>query len=431
MASKTGRPVKSVVRQIACFPLSGTMLKLYMPRKRPRGEPKGGPLSIVIVNLIPFLGDAVLYLPLIDQLRSNHPDATITVFCSDRVLPLYKAYPGVDEALSIDNDAKRWVDRTPFIRLCARFSDARRFAQSAAKTRRFDIALLPRGGAEPYFSAHTAWMLGAERIYGYSSYLEPERRYMQQDSEPLMTGAVTNKRHLHESMRALEVAECAGLLAADDRSETEVAGGLQKLAEAQDFAAIARLAGIEGDRPYAVIAPAAGARRREWPTARFQEIAIRLQRDLGLTVLVIGTKAEQSLVDSVCSVDNHEIRGMVGNLNVLQLVGLLSKATLFVGNDSGVGHIAGALGTPTISLNAYAMAGAEDHHQSPARNKPMGPHVQVLQPQRFLPPCAEECVADESHCLGQIDVESVWDGVLKVLGPERWPLYSAPAIQRK
>jgi len=378
-------------------------------------ELEPGPLSIVIVNLIPFLGDAVLYLPLIDQLRIDHPEAKITVICSDRLWPLYSAYPGIDETLPANGDSNRWVDRTPLLRIYARFLYARRFAQSAAKTRRFDVALIPRGGADPYFSAHMAWMLGAQRIYGYSSHLEPERRFMQQDSEPLMTAAVTSKNHLHESMRALEVAERAELLAADGRSEAEVTRGLQKLAAAQDFATIAELAGLEQGRAYAVIAPGAGIPRREWPTERFQEIAIRLQRDLGFTVLVTGTKAEQGLTDSICSVNHPEIRSLAGKLSVLQLIGLLNRAALFLGNDSGVGHISGALGVPTVSLNAYAKAGAWDHHQSPARNRPMGPKVAVVQPQEFLSPCSEECLSKEVHCLGQIDVESVWDSIMKVL----------------
>lgn len=392
------------------------MLRLCMRRNGFVSERNGGPLSIVIVNLIPFLGDAILYLPLIDQLRADHPEAKITVICSDRVWPLYKAYPGIDEVLRANGDSNRWIDRVPMIRIYARYFYAWRFARLVAKTRRYDIALIPRGGADPFFSAHMAWMLGSERIYGYSSYLEPERRYMQQDSEPLMTAAVTTKRHLHESMRALEVAERAELLAADSRSESEVTRGLQELAEAQDFAAIASIAGVEGGRAYAVIAPGAGIRRREWPAARFQEIAMRLQKELGFTVLVTGTKTEESLVNSLCPVSNPEIRSLAGKLSILQLIGLLNRAALFVGNDSGVGHIAGALGVPTVSLNAYAVAGEVDHHQSPARNRPMGPKVLVLRPQTFLSPCSEECVSDDLHCLGQIEVESVWEGIIKVLG---------------
>jgi ADP-heptose:LPS heptosyltransferase len=234
-----------------------------------------------------------------------------------------------------------------------------------------------------------------------------------------MTDWVRERVLLHESLRALEVAEVAGLLRADASSLNHPVQGLQSLADKQDFDEITKISNVAPDESFAVIAPGASIARRQWPSERFQTIAGRLEQVTGMTILVIGSSPEYDLADAITrSRGLKKSRNLAGRLTLLQLIGLLRRASLFVGNDSGPGHIAGALGIPTISLNAYAANARKDHHQSSERNRPIGPKVDVLQPQNFLHPCTEECLADELHCLGQIGVEEVWCAIEGALRQE-------------
>lgn len=406
--------LKTAVRQIACLPLWGRSLRILAPKRR-RTNPRSASVPrVLVVNLIPFLGDLILYLPLVDALRAANPQAEITFMGTASTAPILEQYPGIDHVLTLPVLPRTWVDSVPVLRDYRRFAGMARFCRSIAGHEQFDMALIPRGGADPFFSAHAAWLMGVPRIYGYSSALEPERAFMQTGSDALMTDKVRSKGHLHESMRAVEVAAVAGLLRSDCGHEQQAVAGLTKLAYAQEVPLAAGLSPDGSRRPYAVVAAGAGALRRQWPPERFRQIAVRLNRELGMTVLVTGSSAEAPLAAAISQGD-PEIRDLCGKLTLLQLICLMSRAALFVGNDSGPGHMAGALGVPTVSLNAYAASGPVDHHQSPARNQPVGPRVAVVRPQHFLPPCADECVAPALHCLSQIQPEEVWRAVLAVL----------------
>jgi ADP-heptose:LPS heptosyltransferase len=108
---------------------------------------------------------------------------------------------------------------------------------------------------------------------------------------------------------------------------------------------------------------------------------------------------------------------VAGKLSLLDFIGFLRLAKAFVGNDSGPGHIAGALGIPTISLHVQPRESDPRHIKSPAHHRPVGPSVTVVQPETFLAPCQDRCEAKTVHCLDQIQVDEVWTALVHALGP--------------
>lgn len=98
---------------------------------------------------------------------------------------------------------------------------------------------------------------------------------------------------------------------------------------------------------------------------------------------------------------------VAGGTTLLESVTLLSRADAFCGNDSGPGHIAGALGIPTVAL-FIAEAGADpDTLCSPGRFHPIGPRVACCAPAKCLPPCVDYCKAKFPHCIEGITVDQV------------------------
>jgi ADP-heptose:LPS heptosyltransferase len=408
--------LKWAVRGFACAPLSGSVLKALVPRRIPPRAQDESTVRIAIISLIPYLGDLIFYLPLVDALREANQSARITFVGTSLASGILSSYPGLDEVLTLPAPERASLHNLPILRDYRRLREVAAFSQSVASTRQFDIALIPRGGADPTFSAHAAWLMNVPRIYGFSSHLEKEREYMHHGADAMFDSAVLQKKRLHESMRALEVGNLAGLISLDCWSESQPIRGLKELAEIQNFSELRAALGLQDERPYAIIAPGASIARRRWPPARFRQIAERLNREAGLTVLLIGAGNEGPLAEEIATGLEPQTRNITGELNLLQLICLLNRATLFLGNDSGPGHIAGALGVPTFSLNPYPANAKPDHHQSPARNRPIGPAVVVLQPTEFLSPCKTECISGNLHCLGQIQVEEVWDAIISASG---------------
>jgi heptosyltransferase-1 len=117
-----------------------------------------------------------------------------------------------------------------------------------------------------------------------------------------------------------------------------------------------------GERRYTVLAPGAGWPAKCWPGERFVQVG-RLLADAGLAVVVAGAAAEESLCRQVGeAIDGAKI--VVGR-PIGQVVALLSGAAGVVCNDSGLGHLAAALGVRTASV----FTGATD----PATCRPLGP----------------------------------------------------------
>jgi heptosyltransferase III len=103
-----------------------------------------------------------------------------------------------------------------------------------------------------------------------------------------------------------------------------------------------------GLRPSDVIAlhPSSGSPRKNWSAARFQELALRLRRENRPFVWIEG-EADRDVVDSLARLAAAPI---ARDLPLRVLASLLSFCRGFVGNDSGVTHLAGAVKTRTIAL---------------------------------------------------------------------------------
>jgi heptosyltransferase-3 len=117
-----------------------------------------------------------------------------------------------------------------------------------------------------------------------------------------------------------------------------------------------------------VIHPGAGSPTKCWPIDRYLEFAKRLNTDGRKVRFVIGEVEQERWSES----DRQQLKS-VGELRscrtYLELLNEISTAAMFIGNDSGPGHLAGIIGVPTISL-----FGPTD----PAQWKPLGPRVRVL-----------------------------------------------------
>jgi heptosyltransferase-3 len=144
-----------------------------------------------------------------------------------------------------------------------------------------------------------------------------------------------------------------------------------------------------------LIHPGSGSIRKRWPLARFLELADILEKK-GLQPQFICGPAEQDLADELVK-QNRPIHGL-GELT--DLADLLESAGGYIGNDSGVSHLASFLGLPSVVI-----FGPTD----PQRWKPPGPRVQTVRPELDCNPCfeiePENC--PEPRCLTDVSLEAV------------------------
>jgi heptosyltransferase-3 len=356
-------------------------------------------------------------MPVAELLRVAVPDAEITYIGDSSLAGLVSKHPSIDRVLPIAVPP-HVLGRLPTVKMYYRLFHIVRSVSRFGFGHRFDVAIIPRGGTDPAFSAHVVWMLNARRSIGFSRLVEPvdtDHNF----GDCLVTELMTKLDNFHESERGLDLLARSGLVpdAALRWNSRMPIKSIQDIADGVDFAKILEKVGIAQAGSFVVVAPGASSPHKTWPPAKYRVLCERMLQHTGLSVVLTGSPSESAVASAVGSGLGNRVIDVTGKLTLLELIGLLRRARAFVGNDSGPGHIAGALGIPTISLHVQPRSSDPHHIKSPAHHRPAGPLVTVVQPENFLAPCEDRCESKTVHCLDQIGVDEVWTALVRALEP--------------
>ena len=124
------------------------------------------------------------------------------------------------------------------------------------------------------------------------------------------------------------------------------------ISEESQNKAVELLSNTAGDfkRGFVVISPQAVAPSRRWGSENYAELARRLIGKHGIKVVLLGTKAECNAGDNVTDGDGNIIN-LCGKTDMETASGIMSLARLFIGNDSGLAHLAAAVNIPLVVLS--------------------------------------------------------------------------------
>lgn len=149
--------------------------------------------------------------------------------------------------------------------------------------------------------------------------------------------------------------------------------------------------------PVLALAPGSGANEKNWPVASYQAVASWWRRQTGGAVVVILGPVEEDWGEwNLLCAGNLVAR----KLSLAQLVALLFRSRLYLGNDSGVTHVAGALGIRTVAL-----FGPSDVRQW----APRGKKVTIVTQNVECSPCAVRVMKGCTHrkCLTTLAPEQI------------------------
>ncbi len=108
--------------------------------------------------------------------------------------------------------------------------------------------------------------------------------------------------------------------------------------------------GLDLPPRYAVIVPGctAGQNYKRWPAENYAAV-VRYLKDQDIPVIAVGTKADTDAI-SVIKTLAPDLIDLSGRTSLFQLAGVLRRAALIIGNDTGPMHMGAALGAPTLAL---------------------------------------------------------------------------------
>ena len=151
--------------------------------------------------------------------------------------------------------------------------------------------------------------------------------------------------------------------------------------------------------PLVAIGPGAKRPTNNWPSDRFVEIAPRLVW-LGYGVVIVAGEAERDTCGKIEKAIGTNVANMAGRCSLLESCALLERCEFLVCVDSGVQHMAAAVGTPCVSIFS-----ARDF---PGMWWPQGEHNVILRHRVECDTCLLEYCPKENFCMNAISTEDVW-----------------------
>ena len=328
-----------------------------------------------------WIGDAVMTEPLLRVLAQR--GETLSVAAMPWVAPIYRAMPHVDEVIEL-----------PFPRGGLHWGARRNLASQWRG--RFERAYV---GPNSWKSALLPWMAGIPVRVGYHG----EARW------GLLNQRLPNPEKNHRGAMVAHYLALAQTEEADSSLQPKLDLSLDLLK--------ATLLNFDLKLgAYAVFAPGAeyGPAKR-WPAAYFAELGLRT----GLPVVLLGSAKEAALCDEIAQSIHQErpktARNLAGKTDLSQAMALIASSQAMLSNDSGLMHVAAAMGVPQVAVFGSS---------SPLHTPPMSDKAVVLwlkneasyQPPLDCAPCFQRtCPLGHLRCLNDLTperVEQAWREVV-------------------
>lgn len=305
-----------------------------------------------------WIGDALMAQPLLARLRSRTPISQIDVLAPEWVAPVARRMAEVEDVIAVPFRHKA-LQLGPRWRI-ARELKARRYNEAIVLPNSWKSALLP-------------FFAGIPVRTGYVG----EARY----------GLLNN---IHRNAAPGMALHYARLSAPPGTQVNEPLPEPRLQVDAREIDAVRQRFGLHG--PYGVFCPGAeyGPAKR-WPY--FPELSRRLQSP----TVILGSANDREAAQGILG------RNLVGETELDEAIALIAGADYVVTNDSGLMHIAAALGRPQVALFGSS---------SPRHTPPLSSAARVLWLAVECSPCFErECPLGHFRCMRELTVESVLEEI--------------------
>jgi ADP-heptose:LPS heptosyltransferase len=334
----------------------------------------------ILLVLTTGLGDAVLSTPVFPALRKRLPAADIRLLCRAAWVPLFAHDPDLNGVFTYPGKYRRFLT---LVRELRRFKP--------------EVAVVLHGNDPDIVPL--AYLAGARFItripttgtrYGFLL----ANRDREEDRATLPG--------LHYIENRLRILDTLGVAPVDRTPRIHVDSGTRERVRR-------KVEALTQGRPYWVVHAFAADRYKNWPTEKIRTfLQAALARNADTAVVLTGGPDDRARLEQMAS-GQSGMHVLAGRLDIAETAACLAGAACVVAPDTGVLHLAAAVGAPVIGLYAPTFAtlvGPRSNGAAPV----------VIQKPQTCDPCVEKnCPYTPVKCMNQIGVEEVLDALAKVL----------------
>jgi predicted lipopolysaccharide heptosyltransferase III len=271
----------------------------------------------VLVVRLRSIGDTVLATPSLFALKRFLPNAQVDILVEDWVAPVLDNHPHVDNVIALERGG-----------FMARARTAREL-----RAANYDVVYNLHGGTTATFLTRAT---GARHRVGFKSY-QYGQLHNHQAPSPLL---LWQQQKTHSVEQQLALLGWTGV-PVTDRPRTSL--GISPKA-AETVARLLNEARLR-EQNIAMIHPAAAFATKQWAVEKFARV-VEFLAERGFTSVAIAAPNEQELLEQLRS--ETSVNVVTFALSLPEVTALAARSQLFIGNDSGIAHIAAAVGTPSV-----------------------------------------------------------------------------------
>ena len=338
---------------------------------------KNRTIQRIVVRGTNWVGDAVMTVPALRELRQLFPDAHLTLATRSWAQELFAEADFIDDLLVYDRRGLGSV-----------LAQVREW-----KNCEFDLAVLFQNAFE------AALIPALARVPLRVGYATERRSFLL--THPLSLPDWRSSKH--EVFYYLNiVAALERLIKGGERIPDDYEPDAQlKVSEARRARAANFLAqyGVQSDRKLIALCPGSiNSRAKRWPAESFAALA-DLLIDRQAQVLLIGSPEESAVSLEVARRMRHDPIMLTGNTTLSQVIEVLDIVDLLITNDTGPAHIAAALGRPTLVIFGPT---------NPLTTRPFSSSSEIVRHPPECAPCMlRDCPIDH-RCMTAISPEEVF-----------------------
>lgn len=346
-------------------------------RRRPDPDELGSPaIARILVISSTAIGDTLLSTPAIRSLRQAYPKARIVLLVNAAYQGLFASNPDIDGTVVYPGGYRRFF----------------RLAQELRRER-FDLVAILHGN-EPQ-ATPLAYLSGARWRFKWPN--NNRFRFLLSNVEPVKSW----DDFPHGIDQRLAVAHAAGATGNDRHMVMPVSDAAHRSVD--DF--LARQHGIADGVPVAGFQVGASTTSRRWRPERYAELGRQLLAMYpALRIVITGSPQERGLAEQVArAIGDDRVAVTAGEVKLADMPALVQRFAWLVTPDTGIMHLALAVGTPIVGLFAAA------HWSRSGPSSDLDRHI-VIQKWRTCEPClGKRCQYVAPPCMDNITVGEVFD----------------------
>lgn len=330
----------------------------------------------ILVRMPNWIGDLVMATPVLSDLRTAFPKASITAMCRRPLCELLEKDEAINELFCFTRPTNEFSRRQELRDIIAKISAGK-----------YDTGVLLTNS---FSSAWWFWQGNVKRRIGYSMHF---RRLLLTDPLSLP------KKKEHEVISYKRILGPLGV----PLSQTKPRLYLEEKEVEESKILLCQRGYIRGQKLIGINPGAAFGSAKCWPPERFRALAMRLLQETDAYIVFFGDSSTASLVKEISQGLPERVIDLAGVTSLRELACIIKDCTVLVTNDSGPMHIGAALNVPLVAL-----FGSTDEELT----GPYGQMENVIHKKVKCSPCFKRTCPIDFPCMKGIAVEEVVEKVM-------------------